>query len=125
MKRVLAISLLILCTLAAMLPIADSLAGGPQNPAAVHHRRRRRHSRAWWRRHRRLMRQRRAAAARRTRLSTLAAQGRLPVTQSDALAAQAVTPAAHVSPATRAAEAHALLTPALPPLALPAFGANA
>jgi hypothetical protein len=112
MKRVLAISLLILCTLAAMLPIADSFAGGPQRPAAARRfRRHRRHSRAWWRRHRRLMRRRRAAAALRARQRALAAQGR--------------THSARLSPDARAAEAHALLTPALPPLALPAFNARA
>lgn len=108
MKRALVISLLILCSLAAMLPIADSFAGGPQRPAVS--RRHRRHSRAWWRRHRRLMRQRRAAAARRARLRTLTAQGRKPATKAN--------------PAATASEAHALLTPALPPLALPNFAAR-
>jgi hypothetical protein len=108
MKRALVISLLILCSLAAMLPIADSFAGGPQRPAVS--RRHRRHSRAWWRRHRRMMRQRRTAAARRARLRTLTAQGR--------------RPAAKANPAATASEAHALLTPALPPLALPSFTAH-
>src|SRR2546423_7202264 len=107
MKRVLAISLLILCTLAAMLPIADSLAGGPQRAHAV--RRHRHHSRAWWRRHRRLMRRRRAVAARRARLRALTEQGRLPAAQESTPAAQGRTSAAHVSPVARAAEAHALL----------------
>ena len=112
MKRVLAIALLILCSLTAMLPIADSFAGGPQRPSAARrHHRYRRHSRAWWRRHRRLVRRRRAIAAQRARQRALAAQGR--------------TAEARVSPDTRAAEAHAILTPALAPLALPAFNAHA
>src|SRR5437762_1226663 len=112
MKRVLAISMLILCTLAAMIPLADSFAGGPQRPSAARrHRRHRRHSRAWWRRHRRLMRRRRAIAAQRARQRTLTAQGR--------------TPEARLSPDARAAEAHAILTPALAPLALPDFNAHA
>ena len=112
MKRVLAIALLILCSLTAMLPIADSFAGGPQRPAAARsHRRYRRHSRAWWRKHRRLMRRRRAIAAQRARQRALAMQGR--------------TLEARVRPDTRAAEAHALLTPALSPLTLPAFNAHA
>ena len=110
MLRALVISLLILCSLAATLPIADSLAGGPQRPAVS--RRYRRHSRAWWRRHRRLMRRRRAAAARRARLRALTAQGRKPVAGAQA------------NPAATAAEAHALLTPALPPLTLPNLSAR-
>lgn len=110
MLRALVISLLILCSLAATLPIADSLAGGPQRAAVS--RRYRRHSRAWWRRHRRLMRRRRAAAARRARLRALTAQGRKPI------------PGAQGNPAATAAEAHALLTPALLPLSLPNLSAR-
>jgi len=57
------------------------------------------------------MRRRRAAAARRAQLHLLNAQGPQPAKQ--------------LNPATAAAEAHALLTPALPPLALPTLGAQA
>jgi hypothetical protein len=115
MARALVISLLILCSLAATLPLADSFAGGPQGASvsARRQRRLRRYSRAWWRRHRRLMRARRARAARRARLRALAAQGRTPEAKK------------RTNPATVAAEAHALLTPALRPLTLPAFAAKA
>ncbi len=110
MLRALVISLLILCSLAATLPLADSFAGGTQASAAAQKRRYRRHSRAWWRRHRAALRRRRAAAAQRARLRTLNAQGHLP--------------GAKVSPVATAAAAHALLTPALAPLALPDFSAQ-
>lgn len=106
MLRALVISLLILCSLAATLPIVDSFAGGPQKSAA-HYRRHRRHSRAWWRRHRAAVRRRRAMMARQARRRALNTQGRLP--------------GARNNPAVNAAAAHALLTPALAPLALPAF----
>src|SRR5438067_1601080 len=109
MLRALVLSLLILCTVAASLPLVDSLAMGPRAAAAHRHRRHRRHSRAWWRRHRRLMRRRRAAA-RRAQLQPFNMQAR-PATAS-------------VNPAATAATAHALLTPALPPLALPNFAAQ-
>ena len=112
MLRALVLSLLILCTVAATLPLADSLAKGPKSAAASHHRRHRRHSRAWWRKHRRLLRRRRAAAAaRHARLQSPTTQDR-PAT---------VAPA---NPAATAAEAHALLTPALPTLALPNLSAQ-
>src|SRR2546423_11742087 len=113
MLRALILSLLILCTVAATLPLAGSFAGGRRSVAARRqHRRHRRHSRAWWRRHRRLMRQRRAAAtARRARLQANAAQPRLPAARA-------------VNPAQSAAEAHALLTPKLAPLALSSFAAQ-
>ncbi len=107
MLRALVISLLILCSLAATLPIADSFAGGPKSTTAAQKRRHRRHTRAWWRRHRAALRRRRAAVARRARLRTLNAQGRLPGAKN--------------SPVAKAAAAHALLTPALAPLVLPAF----
>ncbi|HEX8070504.1 MAG TPA: hypothetical protein VF546_11165 [Pyrinomonadaceae bacterium] len=115
MLRALVISLLILCTVAATLPLADSFGDSPQAAAvrAQRQRRLRRHSRAWWRRHRRLVRRRRARAARRARLRALAAQGRAPEAKRDS------------NPVAIAAEAHALLTPALRPLALPAFVAKA
>ena len=77
MLRALLLSLLILCTVAATLPLADSLAKGPRAAAAQRHHRHRRHTRAWWRRHRRMMRRRRAAVvARRARL-----QAQTPATQ--------------------------------------------
>ena len=113
MLRALLLSLLILCTVAATLPLADSLAKGPRATAAQRHRRHRRHSRAWWRRHHRLMRRRRAATvARRARLQAQAPAQLRPVA------------IARANPAATAAEAHALLTPALPTLAVPNFSAQ-
>src|SRR2546423_7273166 len=114
MLRALILSLLILCTVAATLPLAGSFAGGRRSVAARRqHRRHRRHSRAWWRRHRRLLRQRRAAAIarHRARLQAAATQPRLPAARA-------------INPAQSAAEAHALLTPKLAPLALPSFAAQ-
>ena len=114
MLRALVISLLILCTVAATLPVAELAHGPGKRAIAGRHgqRRYRRHSRAWWRRHRKLLRRRRALAARRARLRALAAQRRrTPVVKAG-------------TPIQRAAEAHALLTPSLPPLALPNFSAR-
>jgi hypothetical protein len=111
MLRALVLSLLILCTVAASLPLVDSLAMGPRAAAAHRHRRHRRHSRAWWRRHRRRLRRRHAVAA--VRRAQLLASN-----------TQAHTQSATANPAVTAATAHALLTPALPPLALPNFSAQ-
>jgi len=76
--RALVLSILILCTVAATLPLTDSLAHWSKRPAASRRykaRYSRRHSRAWWRRHRaRLRRQRAIAAERRRRRALLTAK---------------------------------------------------
>ena len=109
MLRALVITLLMICTVAATLPVAEQ-AYWHKRPAAGQSQRRVRRSRAWWRRHRKLLRRRRAMAARRARLRALAAQGRASVAKN--------------GPAQQAAAAHALLTPTLSPLALSAFSAQ-
>jgi hypothetical protein len=115
MLRALLLSLLILCTVAATLPLADSLAKGPRAAAAQRHRRHRRHSRAWWRRHRRMLRRRHAAVvARRARLQA----------QTPAQVRPVPVAVPRANPAATAAEAHALLAPALTPLAVPNLSAQ-
>ena len=61
MLRITAISLILVLSLGAMLPLANE-AHGIRQSVQVHQRRHRRHSRAWWRRYRARLRQRRAAA---------------------------------------------------------------
>src|SRR5882757_2166520 len=63
MLRKIALSLLMLLSVIALLPIAESAAHGIRQSVGMQ-RRHRRHSRRWWRRHRRL---RRAAMAHRQR----------------------------------------------------------
>ncbi|MGI9106548.1 MAG: hypothetical protein ACR2G4_09900 [Pyrinomonadaceae bacterium] len=68
--RALVLSILILCTVAATLPLTDSLAHWSNKPAAARRykgRYSRRHSRAWWRRYRARLRRQRAVAAERRR----------------------------------------------------------
>ena len=72
MLRATVLSMLIFCSIAAMLPLTEPLAAWAAHAAVSgrqhHHGRYRRHSRAWWRRRRaRLQRQRTLAAARRRR----------------------------------------------------------
>ncbi len=55
MLRALVITLLMICTVAAALPVAEQ-AYWHKRPAAGQSQRRVRHSRAWWRRHRKLLR---------------------------------------------------------------------
>lgn len=81
--RALVLTILIMCTVAATLPISDSLAHWASRPSASRrHKGRyaRRHSRAWWRRHRaRLRRQRAVAAERRRRRAALMAAKAKPI----------------------------------------------
>lgn len=81
MLRAAALSLLMFCSVAITLPIADSLAQGLRvdRPSASRTVRRRR-SRAWWRRYRARLARRRAAAARARELAAL--RGQEPVTES-------------------------------------------
>jgi hypothetical protein len=75
MLRAAALSLLIFCSVAVTLPLADSLAQGLRGnrPSAVSSARRRR-SRAWWRRYRARLARRRAAEARARQVMALRAQ---------------------------------------------------
>ena len=77
--RALVLTILIMCTVAATLPISDTLAHWSSRPSASRRakgRYARRHSRAWWRRYRARLRRQRAAAAerRRRRAAIMAAQ---------------------------------------------------
>jgi hypothetical protein len=78
--RALVLTILIMCTVAATLPLSDSLAHWGSRPSASRRhkgRSARRHSRAWWRRYRaRLRRQRAVAAERRKRRAALLAATR-------------------------------------------------
>jgi hypothetical protein len=68
--RALVLTILIMCTVAATLPLSDSLAHWATRPSAsrrVKGRYARRHSRAWWRRYRARLRRQRAVAAERRR----------------------------------------------------------
>jgi len=75
--RALVISILIMCTVAATLPLSDTLAHWSSRPSASRRdkgRHTRRRSRAWWRRYRaRLRRQRAVAADRRRRRAAMMA----------------------------------------------------
>lgn len=81
--RALVLTILIICTVAATLPISDTLAHWSSRPAAsrgAKGRSARRHSRAWWRRYRaRLRRQRAAAAERRRRRVAMMSAANKPV----------------------------------------------
>ncbi|MCA1567577.1 MAG: hypothetical protein LC803_18390 [Acidobacteria bacterium] len=81
--RALVLSILIMCTVAATLPLSDSLAHWASRPSASRRhkgRSARRHSRAWWRRYRaRLRRQRAVAAERRKRRAAMLTAGAKPV----------------------------------------------
>jgi hypothetical protein len=67
--RALVLTILIMCTVAATLPLSDSLAHWATRPSAARYKGRyaRRHSRAWWRRYRARLRRQRAVAAERRR----------------------------------------------------------
>lgn len=68
--RAVVLTILIMCSVAATLPLSESLAHWSSRPSAsrrVKGRYARRHSRAWWRRYRARMRRQRAAAAERRR----------------------------------------------------------
>jgi hypothetical protein len=68
--RALVLTILIMCTVAATLPLSDSLAHWASRPSASRRHKghvARRHSRAWWRRYRARLRRQRAVAAERRR----------------------------------------------------------
>jgi hypothetical protein len=71
MLRKLALSILILLSVVAILPFADSAARGLGRSVSTQKRHHRRHSRRWWRRHRARMRRRQAAFAMAHRAKTL------------------------------------------------------
>lgn len=74
MLRAIALSLLVFCSVAITLPLADSFAQGlSKNRAAASRSARRRHSRAWWRRYRARLARRRAAEVRARELAALRA----------------------------------------------------
>jgi hypothetical protein len=65
--RILSISLLVIATVSAGLPLTESLAKWSRHSAVSQHKRHRRHTRAWWRRHRALLRARRERTEQRRR----------------------------------------------------------
>ena len=118
--RALVLTILIMCTVAATLPVSDSLAHLASRPSASRRhkgRSARRHSRAWWRRYRARLRRQRAVAAerRRRRVLMLASKPAASATTSSALA-----PANHATaPPPRVNVNFALPGVALPGVALP------
>ncbi len=109
--RALVLTILIMCTVAATLPLSDSLAHWGSRPSASRRhqgRSARRHSRAWWRRYRaRLRRQRAVAAERRRRRAAMLRAGAKP--------ASLLAPAAnHAGAAARSADSLVLPGVALP-----------
>ncbi|HEX9918928.1 MAG TPA: hypothetical protein VGA87_07165 [Pyrinomonadaceae bacterium] len=106
------LTILIMCTVAATLPLSDSLAHWASRPSASRRhkgRAARRHSRAWWRRYRaRLRRQRAAAADRRKRRAAMLLAGEKPVAL--------LAPAANHTGAAHSGRADSLV---LPGVALP------
>jgi hypothetical protein len=81
--RAVVLTILIMCTVAATLPLSDSLAHWASRPSATRRakgRYARRHSRAWWRRYRaRIRRQRAAAAERRRRRAAMMTAANKPI----------------------------------------------
>ena len=78
MWRKITLSLLILLSVIAILPFADSAARGIQQSISMHRRHHRRHSRRWWRRHRAVMRRRQAAMAHRSAPLSMKPDGTAP-----------------------------------------------
>lgn len=119
--RALVLTILIMCTVAATLPISDSLAHWASRPSASRrHKGRyaRRHSRAWWRRYRARIRRQRAAAAerRRRRAAVLAANKAKPLSP--------FAPATnHASATTNAGTTVQLNNLVLPEVSLPSTAA--
>src|SRR6266404_6722892 len=89
MLRKFALSLLMLLSVVALLPFADSAAHGIRQSISMHRRHHRRHSRRWWRHHRALMRRRQAAMAHRRALLSLQ---RTPIASTTVPAPPAVLP---------------------------------
>lgn len=99
--RIIALSLLVLVTVAGALPITETLAKWSRRSAVSQRKRFRKHSRAWWRRHRALMRARRARSLERRRLAELARAKAAPNVNTSLLTfnANASTSARAVAPA--------------------------
>jgi hypothetical protein len=113
--RALVLTILIMCTVAATLPLSDSLAHWASRPSASRSKGRyaRRHSRAWWRRYRARLRRQRAVAAERRRRRT-------------AMLTAAATPASLLAPAAnhaRSAKTGNAASLVLPGVALPSTAA--
>jgi hypothetical protein len=110
--RALVLTILIMCTVAATLPISDSLAHWASRPSAsrrANGRYARRHSRAWWRRYRaRLRRQRAAAAERRKRRAAVLTAAKPKLISPFAPAAN------HASATTATGLANNLMLPDMP-----------
>jgi hypothetical protein len=109
--RALVLTILIMCTVAATLPLSDSLAHWASRPSASRSKGRyaRRHSRAWWRRYRARLRRQRAVASERRR-------------RRAAMLTAATTPAALLAPASNHAGSANAANPGslvLPGVALP------
>lgn len=85
MLRKIALSLLMLISIIALLPLAESAAHGIRQSAGMQ-RRHRRHSRRWWRRHRRLRRA--ALAHRQSSLATQVPQLNKPVAGANPVLSQ-------------------------------------
>jgi hypothetical protein len=114
--RALVLTVLIMCTVAATLPISDTLAHWSSRPSATRRakgRYARRHSRAWWRRYRARIRRQRAAAAERRRRRAALMAARNPVSPFAPVAN-------HASAAATTGQANNLL---LPEVALPSTAA--
>jgi hypothetical protein len=111
--RVIALSLLVLVTVAGALPVTETLAKWSRRSASAQRKRARRHSRAWWRRHRALMRVRRARAEQRRRLALANRPGGAAAVNTSLLSF-GVPAAPAASPAS--APARATLTRASSPL---------
>ena len=93
MLRTIAISLILVLSFSAILPLANEAHGIRQSVEVQHHRRHRRHSRAWWRRYHARLRQRRAAAAEAFaahRSASLALPANIPVGDLSAVGGPAV-----------------------------------
>ncbi len=101
MKRKLVLLVLIVISVAAILPVADSAARGLGRSLGVH-RHHRWHSRRWWRRHRARMRRMQAARAMAHRATSLKVK---PAMVDPMVAPIAATVAAPVSPVTAPAAA--------------------
>ncbi len=113
--RALVLTILIMCTVAATLPLSDSLAHWASRPSVSRSKGRyaRRHSRAWWRRYRaRLRRQRAVAAERRRRRAAMLTAGATP--------ASLLAPAANHAGSARMGNADSFV---LPGVSLPSTAA--
>jgi len=96
MLRKAILSLLVMFSLVAVMPFADSAARGLGRSVGLHRRHHRHHSRRWWRRHRALLRRRQAAALAH-RLGAMSARPVLVAPIDTRIISNASTPAAPVA----------------------------